>query len=156
MLPIYEWGNLPSLSTSPVLILAFHWGWASQGLNTLTSRCRPWGLLNGAWEKRRQEKGWVVRLGWERTDDFFKKIFNVYFWERETETEHELGRGRERGRHRSQSRLQALSCQHRAQYRARTHKRWDLDLSQSWTLNRLSHPGALGGSILFYFIFNFF
>ena len=33
---------------------------------------------------------------------------------RERETEHELGRGRETGRHRIQSRLQALSCQHRA------------------------------------------
>ena len=32
-----------------------------------------------------------------------------------TETEHEQGRARERGRHRIGSRLQALSCQHRAQ-----------------------------------------
>ena len=33
----------------------------------------------------------------------------------ETEREHEWGRGRERGRHRIRSRLQAQSCQHRAQ-----------------------------------------
>ena len=34
--------------------------------------------------------------------------------ERERETEHEQGQGRERGRHRIGSRLQALSCQHKA------------------------------------------
>ena len=34
--------------------------------------------------------------------------------ERERDREHEWGRGRERGRHRIPSRLQALSCQHRA------------------------------------------
>ena len=53
-----------------------------------------------------------------------------------------VGRGRERGRHRIRSRLQALSCQHRAQCGARTHELWDHDLSWSWTLNQLSHPGA--------------
>ena len=52
-------------------------------------------------------------------------------------------RERKRGRHRIQSRLQALSCQHRAWCRAQTHELWDHDLSWSWTLNRLSHPGAL-------------
>ena len=60
----------------------------------------------------------------------------------ETETEREQGRGRERGRHRIWNRLQALSCQHRARRRARTHKLWDRDLSRSQTLNWLSHPGA--------------
>ena len=48
----------------------------------------------------------------------------------------------ERGRHRIWSRLQALSCQHRAQHGAWTNKLWDYDLSWSWTLNQLSHPGA--------------
>ena len=62
--------------------------------------------------------------------------------ERERETEHEQGRGRERGRHRIPSRLQALSCQHRARRGARTHGPRDHDLSRSQTLNRLSHPGA--------------
>ena len=51
----------------------------------------------------------------------------VYFWE--TETEHEWRRSRERGRHRIRSRLQALSCQHRAQCGAWIHKLWDHDLS---------------------------
>ena len=41
-------------------------------------------------------------------------FFNVYLCLTQIETEHEWGRGRERGRHRIQSRLQALSCQHRA------------------------------------------
>ena len=46
---------------------------------------------------------------------FLLLFFNVYFIsERERETQHEWGRGRERGRHRMRSRLQALSCQHRA------------------------------------------
>ena len=69
---------------------------------------------------------------------FFFLMF-IYFWERETE--HEQGRGRER-RHRIGSRLQALSCQHRARRGARTHEPQDHDLSRSWMLNRLSHPGA--------------
>ena len=73
---------------------------------------------------------------------FLLKIFLmfIHFWE--TEREHEWGRGRERGRHWIQSRLQAPSCHHRAQRRARTHGLQDHDLSRSWTLNRLSHPGA--------------
>ena len=58
------------------------------------------------------------------------------------ETEHEWERGRERERHRIQNKLQALRCQHRAQHKAWTHKPWDHDLSQSWMLNQLSHPGA--------------
>ena len=67
-------------------------------------------------------------------------ILNVYLFWRETKCKH--GRGRERGRHRIRSRLQALSCQHRARHGARTHEPWDHDLSRSQTLNRLSHPGA--------------
>ena len=65
-----------------------------------------------------------------------------YLFLRQRETEDEQGRGRERRRHRSQSRLQALSCQHRARHGAQTHKLRDHDLSQSWTLNPLSHPGT--------------
>ena len=60
----------------------------------------------------------------------------------ERETEHEQGRGRKRGRQRIWNRLQALSCQHRAQRGAQTHGPQDHDLSQSRPLNRLSHPGA--------------
>ena len=48
----------------------------------------------------------------------------------------------EGGRHRIWSRLQALSCQHRAPCGAWTHELRDHDLSRSRTLNRLSHPGA--------------
>uniref|UniRef100_A0ABI7XH05 Exocyst complex component EXOC6/Sec15 N-terminal domain-containing protein n=1 Tax=Felis catus TaxID=9685 RepID=A0ABI7XH05_FELCA len=50
--------------------------------------------------------------------------------------------GSERGRQRIRNRLQALSCQHRAQRGAQTHGPRDHDLSRSWPLNRLSHPGA--------------
>ena len=66
----------------------------------------------------------------------------VYFWERERQTECKHDRGRERGRHRIRSRLQVLSCQHKAQRKALTHEPWDHDLSPSQMLNRLSHPGA--------------
>ena len=70
----------------------------------------------------------------------FKKKFNVYFiFERERERERRGGA--ERAKHRIQSRLQALSYQHRARRRAQTHKLRDHDLSLSWTLNQLSHPG---------------
>ena len=44
--------------------------------------------------------------------------------------ERERERGREKGRHRIWSRLQALSCQHRARHWTRTHEPWDHDLSQ--------------------------
>ena len=54
----------------------------------------------------------------------------------------QVGWGRERGRHRIWSRLEALSCQHRAWHGARTHELWDHDLSRSQTPNLLSHPGA--------------
>ena len=50
--------------------------------------------------------------------------------------------GSERGRHRIWSRLQALSCQHRAWCEARTHGPRDHDLSWSRPPNRLSQPGA--------------
>ena len=52
------------------------------------------------------------------------------------------GEGRERWRHRIQSRLQVLSCQRRAWCQARTHEPCDHDLSWSWMVNRLSHPGT--------------
>ena len=74
--------------------------------------------------------------------DFFFLFFLtfIYFWDRER---HNMNReGSERRRHRIWSRFQALSCQHRAQRRAWTHRPWDHDLSRSQTLNRLSHPGA--------------
>ena len=69
-------------------------------------------------------------------------LFSVYLFLRETETECEWVRGRERGRHRIQSRLQVLSCQHRAPCGARTREPQDHDLSRSWMLNRLSPPGC--------------
>ena len=71
---------------------------------------------------------------------FFNLFFNICLWE--TEIEHEWGRGRERGRHRIPSRLQTLSCQHRARHGAQTHGPRNHDLSWSRPHNWLSHPGA--------------
>ena len=78
-----------------------------------------------------------------------KKFFNVYLFLRQRETEHEWGKGRERGGHRIWSRLQALSRQHRARHGARTHRPRDRDLSRSWTLNGLSHPGTPEKKLMF-------
>ena len=70
-------------------------------------------------------------------------FFKIYL--RETETEHERGRGRERERETQNPKQDPGSgCQHRAQRGAQTHKPRDHDVSQSWMLNRLSHPGAPG------------
>ena len=71
---------------------------------------------------------------------FFFFLMFIHFWERE--------RDRERERHRIQSRLQALSREHRPWHGAWTHELWDHDLSQSQTLNRLSHSGALQETVL--------
>ena len=59
--------------------------------------------------------------------------------------ERERGWAGERKRERetqNSKQAQAPSCHHRAQCRARTHKPWDHDVSRSWTLNQLSHPGT--------------
>ena len=71
---------------------------------------------------------------------YFILFYFIYFWEGETECEQ--GRSRERGRHRVRSRLQVLSCQHRARGGAQTHKSRDHDLSRSRRSNWQSHPGA--------------
>ena len=71
-------------------------------------------------------------------------MFFILERERERERASTSGEGAERERHRIRSRFQALSCQHRAPCGARTHQLQDHDLSQSQTLNLLSHPGAPG------------
>ena len=65
-------------------------------------------------------------------------LFLIFIFERESASRG----GTERGKHRIWSRLQALSCQHRAWCGAQAHKLWDHDLSWSRPLNQLSHPGA--------------
>ena len=65
----------------------------------------------------------------------------IYFWEREAVW---AGEGqRDRGTHRIRSRLQALSCQHRARRGAQTHELWDHDLSRSRTSNLTEPPRCL-------------
>ena len=71
---------------------------------------------------------------------FFKVFFNVYLFLRERETEHEQGRGRDRGRHNPR---QAPGSELSAQSPTKgLNSPWDHDLSWSWMINPLSHPGA--------------
>ena len=73
---------------------------------------------------------------------FLLIIFYLFLRERDRDRTR-VGEGqRERGRHRIGSRLQAPSCQHRAQCRSWTHEPWDQDLSRSWMLYQLSHLGT--------------
>ena len=71
---------------------------------------------------------------------YFLKFLYFILYLRERERERE-GEGQRDG-DRSWSRLQALSCEHRARCGAWTNEQWDRNLSRSWTLNRLSHPGT--------------
>ena len=73
-------------------------------------------------------------------------FFNVYLFLRGSEW---AGEGQTEGR--TEDPKHALCWQQRAQRRAQPHKLWDHDLTWSWTLNWLSHPGAPG-----FFFFSFF
>ena len=68
--------------------------------------------------------------------------------ERERERVHKQGQGRERGRPWIWSRLQALSCQHRARCEVWTHRPQDHDLRCSRPPNWLSYPGQAPPDIL--------
>ena len=92
---------------------------------------------------------WRYSCAWGTLLKIKKNFFNVYLFLRQRETEHEWERVRERGRHRIWSRLQALSCQHRARHGARAYEPQGHDLSWSQMLNPLSHPGAPGIFISF-------
>ena len=65
----------------------------------------------------------------------------IYFWERER-ARAQAKEAQKEGRYRIWRRLQALSCQHRAQRGAQINKLWDHDQSRIRTFNQLSHPGA--------------
>ena len=105
--------------------------------------------------RQHNRKSWSCRYKWcLKVFKFFCFLgfflMFIYFWERErqTQTKREWGRGRERGRHRIRSRLQALSCQHRARCGAQTHELTHHEImiwghmSRSQTLNSLNHTGA--------------
>ena len=82
---------------------------------------------------------------WQWLDEmwfFLTSFMFILERERERETEYKWGRDRERQGDTMWSRLQALSCQHRARRRAWTHELQDMDVSRSQTLSWLSHPGA--------------
>ena len=66
----------------------------------------------------------------------------IYFWKRERDGVWTGEGQRDRQTDRIPSRLQALSCQHRASWEAQTQESWDHHLSRSPTPNLLSHPGA--------------
>ena len=123
-----------------------------RGRRRIWSRLQALSCRRGAWCGAWTHELWDHDLSRSRTLNrlrhpgapsllFLKKIFNVYF---EGERDREwAGEGqRERGRRRIWSRLQALSCWHRAWRGARTQEPWDHDLSWSQMLNQLSHPGV--------------
>ena len=109
------------------------WHGIQSGLQAPSCQHREWcgARTHKPWDHGRSWSLMLNRLSHSDTPIYFERG-----------GEEESGTGRERGRHRIWSRLQALSCQHRAWCGARTHKPWDHDLSRSWTLNQLSHPGA--------------
>ena len=53
-----------------------------------------------------------------------------------------VGEGQKEKETQNPKQAQAMTCQHRAQYGARTHEPRDHDLSQSQMFNPLSHPGT--------------
>ena len=67
-------------------------------------------------------------------------LFDVYLFLREKVWLCASQRGAERGG--TDDLKQALCWQQRARCGTRIHKPWDHDLSQSWMLNWLCHPGA--------------
>ena len=77
-----------------------------------------------------------------QNSNFFKKVFYVYLFFRERQSTSKGQAEGERGKDRLQSRLQALSCQHRAWCGAQTHKMQGHGLSRSRTPNLLSRSGA--------------
>ena len=87
----------------------------------------------------------LILLTFSFIEQKFLKCFLtfIYYWE--TERQSMSRGGAERGGDRIWSRLQALSCEHRVPRWAWTHEPWDYDLSQNWTLNQLSYPGAPRG-----------
>ena len=78
----------------------------------------------------------------------FNFFVTLIYFEGDREQVGEGQRARERERDRDgdteseTGSIQALSCQHRAGSGAQTHGLRDHDLSQSRTLNQLSHPGV--------------
>ena len=73
---------------------------------------------------------------------FFLILLVFIIFERERERVRAGEGQRETHTRRIRSRLQALSCQHGARCGAWTHELQDHDLSRTWSLNWLSHPGA--------------
>ena len=63
----------------------------------------------------------------------------IYFWDRERAW---VGEGQRERETQNLKQAPGSELQHRARRGARTHRLWDLDLSWSRKLNRLSHPGA--------------
>ena len=79
----------------------------------------------------------------------YLSVYLIYFWEREIERKHKLGRGRGREREREREKQapdSELSAQSPTQ--AQTHELWDHDLSWSQILNQVSNLGAPDESIL--------
>ena len=111
----------------------------------ITSRhikhCIPMCVVQGEKKDEIERRGQRYKISVGETvkvEYFFSNLYVfkcLFLRERERESEHKRGRGRERGRQRIHSRLQTLSCQHRALLKAQTHEQRDHDLSLSQMLN---------------------
>ena len=67
----------------------------------------------------------------------------IYFCKRERDRA-QAGEGQREQETQNLKQFQAPSCWHRAQRGAQTHELRDHNLSGSWVLNQLSHPGTPG------------
>ena len=93
------------------------------------------GLMKPRTDKMRPIQIVEGDLLYLKSTKLFIYFLNVYFWEREQAR----GKGRERGRQRDAK--WALHWQESSMW-VWSHEPWDHDLSQSCTLNWLSHPGT--------------
>ena len=107
---------------------------SNEGLPGWLDQWSVWLLISESWS---WAPNWVQRLLKRKIK---KKLMFIYFWETERQSRGGAERERETQNPKQApgSELSAQSACHGAQ----THKPWDHDLSQSQTLNPLSHPGA--------------
>ena len=122
-----------SFVSKSLIMLDYIW-WDNRKIYVMICAPSSWGFLSDkSTESIFCSNIWFLGF-------FFKRLF---IFERETECKQRKDREREREmQNLKQAPGSGLSAQSRC--RAWTPRPWDHDLSQSWTLNQLSHPGTSG------------